>query len=151
MAVIENVIEVQCPAEVVFDALVDVRNEARWNPDLEWADKLSDGPVALGTQFRAKWKQSQVLVVECTQFERPHRWTHHNGGPVEVQLSCLVVPSGGGTRLRTRFAARPHGWFRLVFPIFVVVMRRAERANMTRIKAFLENEIAIDRPAPAEA
>ena len=43
-----------------------------------------------------------------------------------------------GTRLSVDFDARPHGWFRLVFPLFLRKLRRDEKANMTYIREALE-------------
>jgi hypothetical protein len=36
---------------------------------------------------------------------------------------------------------RPHGWFRLVFPVFLLVIRREERANMTYLRDALERRL----------
>lgn len=74
-------------------------------------------------------KQSQPLIVECTKYERPHSRTYHNGGPVEVEPDINVTPRDDGWVVVARFDAIPNGWFKLVFPIFVLIMKRAERSN----------------------
>ena len=38
--------------------------------------------------------------------------------------------------------ARPHGLFRLIFPIFLVMMKREERANMSHLRDALERRTA---------
>jgi hypothetical protein len=76
--------------------------------------------------------------VECTRFDRPREWVYVNGGPVAVTFTARLTPEGEGTRLTVTFDARPHGWFRLVFPIFLVMMKRTERANMTYVKQAVE-------------
>jgi hypothetical protein len=43
-----------------------------------------------------------------------------------------------GTRLHSDFAVRPHGWFRLVFPLFLARIRKGESANMTYLREALE-------------
>ena len=88
-------------------------------------------------QAPCKWKQSRQIEVECTAFDRPHTWTYLNGGPVAVSSPCGSHPSKRDTAVLA-FDAKPRGWFRLVFPIFVRIMRREERANMTRLKNALE-------------
>lgn len=40
--------------------------------------------------------------------------------------------------LASRFDARPQGWFRLVFPIFLLIMRKTERENKVNAKRALE-------------
>lgn len=139
MAVIENSVLIKRPIEVVFESLIDIRNELKWNPRVVLMEKLTDGPVGLGTKFKAKWKTSPVVTVECMQCERPTSWTHHNGGPIEVTLSARLEPHPEGTTLYARFEATPHGWFTLIFPLFLISIRKEEKRNMQYIKAWLES------------
>ena len=39
------------PVEEVFDFIADERNEPRYNPRMLCADKLSPGPIGLGTRL----------------------------------------------------------------------------------------------------
>ena len=72
---IENVTEIARTPEDVFDYLSDMGNEVRWNPDCISMEQLTDGPVGVGTRFRAKWKQGPVVFTEVTAYERPSNWT----------------------------------------------------------------------------
>lgn len=139
MAVVQNAAEINRSPEEVFDYLVDLRNELEWNPGVQSMEKITDGPISVGTKYRAKWKQSGTIIVECTRFDRPRGWSYANGGPVSVNLDITLVPHGDGSRLEARFDARPHGWFRLVFPVFLLVMKRQERNNMANLKQALES------------
>lgn len=138
MTVIENTVHIDRPAEAVFDYLVDLRNELEWNPGTESMEKITEGPIGVGTRYLAKWKQSKQLQVECTEYERPRRWTYVNGGPVSVRLSIQLKPDGIGTQLHSTFDAHPNGLFRLLFPVFIKIMKRQERQNMANLKAALE-------------
>jgi carbon monoxide dehydrogenase subunit G len=138
MAVIQNTTLIERAPDEVFDYLVDLRNELEWNPGVESMEKVSDGPLGVGTTYLAKWKQSRLLEVECTRFDRPREWVYVNGGPVAVTFTARLTPEGEGTRLTATFDARPKGWFRLVFPIFLLMMKRQEQANMTYVKQALE-------------
>lgn len=143
MTVISNSVEIRCTPEEAFDYLSDHRNELEWNPGIESIDKLTDGPVGLGTRYLAKWKSAPKAVeVETTAYDRPHGWTVHNGGPVEVTVTIRLQPTAEGTLLSSDFDARPHGWFRLVFPLFLVKIRKEEAANRTHIKTALERRAA---------
>ena len=73
---IENSIEIARTPEDVFDYLSDLGNEVRWNPDCVSMEQLTDGPVGVGTRFRAKWKQGPVIFPEVTAYERPRTWTY---------------------------------------------------------------------------
>jgi len=139
MTVITNSVQIRCTPEEAFDYLSDIRNELEWNPGVESVEKLSDGPVGLGTKFLAKWKAAPKPVeVELIAFDRPRGWTGHNGGPFEVTLTCRLEPGQDGTTLHTAFDVQAHGVFRVIFPIFLRKIRKEEAANMSYIKEALE-------------
>ncbi|KRF28198.1 hypothetical protein ASG91_06865 [Phycicoccus sp. Soil802] len=119
-----------CTPEVAFDYLSDHRAELEWNPKCQSMEKLTDGPVGLGTRYKAKWKGSPYIEMETVAFDRPRSWTMHNGGPLEVTFTCHLEPVQDGTRLDAVFEPTPHGWLRLAFPLFLVMLRRDEKANM---------------------
>ena len=147
MAIITNSTIIRCTPEQAFDYLVDVRSELEWNPAVETVEKLTDGPVGKGTRFAVKWRSApQAVTVEVIGFDRPYGWVSHNGGPLEVTLTIRLEAVPEGTRLRSAFEARAHGWFRMVFPFFLMRLRREERANMIHLREALER-----RPAPASA
>jgi uncharacterized protein YndB with AHSA1/START domain len=138
-AVIENTGEIARSPEDVFDYLSDMGHEVEWNPDCLSMERLTDGPVGVGTKYRAKWKQGPVIITECTQHERPRMWTYVNGGPISVTLTVILEPTAtGGTRMTARGEWSPHGWFRVIFPIFVRVMRRAEKGVIVNARRALE-------------
>ena len=126
-ALIENSIEIARTPEDVFDYLSDLGNEVRWNPDCLSMEQLTDGPVGVGTRFRAKWKQGPVIFPEVTEYQRPYNWTYVNGGSIACVLRITLEPtSGGGTRLTSRGLWSATGFARLFFPIFIRTMQRAE-------------------------
>jgi carbon monoxide dehydrogenase subunit G len=141
MAVIRSTVLIDRPTEEVFDFLSDLRNERKWNPGVESMEKVSDGPIGLGTRYLAKWKQSKMVQVECVAFDRPVSWSYHNGGPVEVTFSARLTEENGATRLNVDFDAKPHGFFVLVFPVFLLAMKRQEKANMANLKSALEQRV----------
>jgi hypothetical protein len=143
VAVIENSVEIARPVEEVFDFAADMRNELRWNPDVESMKKITEGPVGLGTRFEAKWHTSPPVTTECTYFDRPRSFSYHNGGPIEVDLTITLGSTEGVTLLTSRFDATAHGFFRLIFPIFLIILRRQEKANMVNVKRALEAQPAI--------
>jgi hypothetical protein len=138
MAVIENSVQIDRSPEEVFNYLVDLRNELKWNPDAQSMEKLTDGPIGVGTKFLAKWKQSKLIEVECIRFERPRRWAYSNGGPLSVVFDVAITPQGTGSLLVSRFDVRPHGLLKLFFPVILRELKRAEKQNMGYIKKVLE-------------
>lgn len=138
MAVIANSVEIERPIEEVFDYLSDQTNELQWNPAVVSMEKLTEGPVRVGTRYRARWKGSPAIESVCIRHERPYGWTYRNDGPIAVTLDIALEPTATGTALRAHFDATPNGWFRLFFPLFVRSLRKQERENMRCIKRVLE-------------
>lgn len=141
MTRIRNSTIIRCTPEEAFDYLSDHRSELEWNPRVESMEKVTDGPVGLGTRYRAKWKSSPEVHVETIAYDRPRGWAVHNGGPIEVTVTIRLEPVAEGTRLVSDFNARPHGWFRLIYPLFLVQIRREEKANMTYLREALERRV----------
>jgi len=140
MVLIQNSVLLDCTPERAFDYLADLGNEAEWNPDMDHTEKLTDGPVGVGTKWLAKWKSAPKPVeVEMLEHDRPSRWVAHNGGLLEVNFTGRLEPEGSGVRLHVDFDARPHGPLRLFFPILLRKLRKGEAANMEHIRAALES------------
>lgn len=138
MVLLKNSVVIGCQPEDAFDYLSDHRSELEWNPACREMVKLTDGPVGLGTRYRAKWSNSPYVELETVAFDRPRSWSMHNGGPIEVSFRCTLEAVSDGVRLTSEFTATPHGWFRLIFPLFLMGMRRQEEQNMVLIKRALE-------------
>ena len=139
MVLIQNSVLLSCTPERAFDYLTDLGNEADWNPDMDHIEKVTDGPVGVGTKWIATWKSAPKPVeVEMLEHDRPSRWVARNGGPLEVNLTGRLEREAGGVRLHVDFDARPHGPLRLFFPILLRKLRKGEAANMQRIRTALE-------------
>jgi hypothetical protein len=70
----------------VFAALSDSCSELEWNPKLQLMQRIDDGPLGVGSKFRAKWKLSKPLTLEVTRYDAPNGWSYTNDRPIEVDL-----------------------------------------------------------------
>jgi len=137
--VIENVIEIARTPEDVFDYLSNLGNEVHWNPDCLSMEQLTEGPVRVGTRFRARWKQGPAIFPEVTAYERPRSWTYENGGSIACVMDITLVPtSSGGTRLTSRGTWSANGLAKLFFPVFIRTMRKAEVRTVAYARRALE-------------
>ncbi len=144
--VIENTVEIARSPEDVFDYLSDQGNEVHWNPDCLSMEKLTDGPVGVGTRFRAKWKQGPIVFTEVSAYDRPRSWTYENGGMISCVLTATLEPTAsGGTRMTAHGLWSGHGIARLFFPVFVRTMRKVEVQVAANARRALEERR--DRPA----
>jgi uncharacterized protein YndB with AHSA1/START domain len=138
MTLFVNSAVIAAPRERVFDYVAERENEREWNPDCKSVEKLSDGPIGVGSRWRAQWKGSPVIELETTEYDRPNHMTNHNGGALEVTVTFTCGPVDDGTRLDVAFYAQPHGVAKLLFPLMERQMRRRSAENVRRIKAALE-------------
>ena len=125
----------RCTPEEAFDFLSDLRNELEWNPDMcQSVEKISHGPVALGTKFRAKWKGGPMVEVEITHYDRPRTWRAHNGGALESNFQATVEAHPEGTKVVSELELIPHGFFKLLFPIFKMIFNKEAKSAVERMQ-----------------
>lgn len=137
MVNIRNEVIIRRSRQEVFDKLSDPRCELEWNPKVEVMEAL-DNSLGVGSRFRAKWKLSKPLTLTITRFERPDGWSYSNDGPIVVDLDADLEDHPEGTLLRTSFKPKPRGAARIMFPVFLILIRREERNNMRYLKGWLE-------------
>ena len=74
MARVTGPIRIAAPIERVFDTVADSRNEPSFNPAMSDVELLTPPPIGLGARFRARMgRAGMVMLVELTEFDRPHR------------------------------------------------------------------------------
>ena len=142
MADIEGAIVINRPPEQVFDTVADERNEPRYNPRLRNVEKITTGPVGVGTRFRAetvRMGRASQMVIEFTDFDRPRRLgssTHMSS--VDFPGALTFDPVSEGTRMRWSWDVQPHGVLKLLQPLLVRMGRRQEQAIWSALKRYLE-------------
>ncbi len=137
--VVENAIEIEAGPEAVFDYCTDVLREREWNPKLLEVEKLTAGPIGLGTRFRIRLDGVGWSTTENIAFQRPSFWAATSASkPLDVRIEFEVKPTGRGSRLSVRTLLLPHGLLRLAQPILRQYMRRQWEHHLRRIKAKLE-------------
>jgi uncharacterized protein YndB with AHSA1/START domain len=135
---IKGEITIQAPVDAVFGYVSDMRNEREWNPDVRSIEKVTDGPVGVGTHYRAKWKGSPRLDVECVAFEPNESWTNRNGGTVAVTSSWRVSPTDGGSLLSSTMTVQGNGIGKIFAPMLVKRMQRGVPKRLEAIRQQLE-------------
>ena len=142
MSGISGEIVINRPVEEVFDFVADERNEPRYNPRMLRADKLSPGPIGLGTRFRAEMRtrpRPTTMTTEFTGYDPPRRLvlrTHLSA--MEIQGALTFDPVPEGTRMRWSWGVEPRGVFKLLTPLVARTGRRQEQAIWANLKRLLE-------------
>ena len=131
------------PPEDVFDYCSDLRSELQWNPRVKYVEKLSDGPVGVGTRYRARWANSGPTTVEVVQFDRPRRWeTTTRARGMSIRFRGTVTDAAQGARYTANLALDPKGLAWLLAPLALLAMRRQDQQNMHRVREALESSTA---------
>lgn len=142
MVRIEGEIVIRRPVEDVFDFVADERNEPRFNPRMRRAEQISEGPIGVGSRFRAEMVsmgRTVEMVIEFTGFERPRRLassTHMSSMDIQYTLTFEPVPEG--TRMRWSGDLEPRGTLKLLGPMVAGMGRRQEQRIWGGLKHLLE-------------
>lgn len=142
-AVVENTIEIARSAEDVFDYWVDLAREPEWNPKARRVEKVTDGPIGLGTRFEGEYLKGDTMTIEYVRFERPLAWATVGRSPrLDVNGEGRISASEDGVRLLMRMELSPKGALRLLLPILGRFMHRQQERNLAAIKRALEGSEA---------
>ncbi len=104
LVVVENAVEIARSPEDVFDYCVDLTREPEWNPKAKRVEKVTDGPIGLGTRYEAEFLKGSPMTIELVRFDRPLEWKSVG------RSSRLDARAKGGSRQRTTAHASLCGW-----------------------------------------
>jgi uncharacterized protein YndB with AHSA1/START domain len=139
---IEGEIVIGRPVEEVFDFVADQQNEPRYNTQMRGSEKITEGPIGVGTRYRAEvvtGRQVVPMVIEVTEFERPRMLASTTRmSSMDIRYALTFAPVSQGTRMRWVGDVEPKGWLRLLTPWVGWVGRRQELRIWTSLKDLLE-------------
>ena len=142
MATINGEIVIGRPVEVVFDYVADQGNEPQYNPQMVRAEKITTGPVGVGTSFRsavASRGQTVEMLIEITGYDRPHRLASATTmQQADISYTLTFEPATPGTRMRWAGQVRPRGALKLLGPLVTRMGSRQEQRIWTSLKQHLE-------------
>ena len=142
MVRVQGEIVIERPPTEVFDFVANGENEPRYNPQMRSAEKITEGPIGVGTSFRAELTGRGRVVpmtIEFTGFERPDRIVESaHMASMDLTGSLTFEPVQGGTRMRWSWDLRPTGAMRFMSPLIGSMGRRSERRVWEGLKRFLE-------------
>lgn len=131
------------PAKSVFAFVSDQTNAPRWQRGLTEVQRLTDGPVGVGTRHRFVRRlmgRQMAGENEYTRYE-PGEFVAFKAtsGGWPLEASYRVEQHGvRGTRLTAKLEIRPTGPFRLLEPLIAAALRRDVEANLAALKGLLE-------------
>jgi hypothetical protein len=153
VAVIECEADIARSPEDVFDYCSDPMNEPRWNVKMKGVEKLTDGPLGIGTRYRMDFVSGPPVMSECVRLERPSVWEMFGGSRVmRSGWRGRVLASPGGAHLVLRMEIELRGLLALATPLLRRRMRPELERDIATVKATLEGAgRPPERPPGAEA
>lgn len=136
-------IDIDRPVAEVFDYVMDVRHDVEWRTGIDESAFTSPESLGVGTTGSTRADNNgREMVVTWTVFEYQRgvlaRWTL-DSGPILGTGGYICEPAGSGTRFTLEAHVTPAGWYRLLGPIFGVIGRRGNRADVQKLKEILES------------
>ena len=149
LVVVEAEVDIDRPAEDVFDYCSDHRHEPEWNPMMTRIEKLTDGPGGAGTRYAAEFVKGPPMVMECTRFERPAAWfLTGDSRALTARGGWRVLPTADGAHLAVRVEMEPRGLLKLAAPLLRRRQQPMFQRDLRNIKARLEQAPV---PPPTES
>lgn len=145
-------IEIARPRADVAAFATDPDNATAWYENIKAVSWQSPRPLAVGTrlefvaQFLGRHLAYTYEVAELVPGERFVMRTAQGPFPMETTYTWDDV-GDGATRMTLRNRGEPAGFAKLSAPMVAGAMRRANRKDLDRLKALLEQSTSVEGPA----
>ena len=136
-------IEIHRPREEVAAFAADPCNTTVWYKNIEAVEFATPQPAAIGSRirFRAQFLGRTLdYTYEVRELEQGRRFVMATAeGPFPMETTYTWEDTKNGTRMTLRNRGEPTGFASLAVPVLTMAMRRANQADLRRLKATLES------------
>jgi uncharacterized protein YndB with AHSA1/START domain len=139
--------DIQCPAETIFDLIVDLRDQERWlgkSSAFRGTHEISPGPVGLGTTYREPGPFG-VRHGEVVEFERPTRVGFHqpmtgryHTGTIDILMRYTLTPGTQATHVHRVVTLGIPPVLKVLEPILVRATAHESRRTLLALKAYAD-------------
>jgi uncharacterized protein YndB with AHSA1/START domain len=139
--------DIHCPAETIFDVIIDFNGQERWlatSSAFHGTTQISSDPVTLGTTYTEPGPFG-VRHGTVTEFERPTKITFQQpmtmrlrAGILEVTLRYTLTPSGESTRVTRVVTIEVPRRLALAQPVLVRAFRAESGRTLAALKAYAD-------------
>lgn len=142
MTVLRKELEVDRPLDEVFAFIGDFVNSAEWDPGVEEARNVTEGPVRVGTRYELVVVfngRRLPMTYEVTAYEPPHRVVlRGTGSSVNAVDDIRFEPTPTGTRILYTADLRLKGLLRALEPFVKGRFEETGRQAMAGMKGALD-------------
>jgi len=139
--------DMQCPADKIFDVIIDFRGQDRWltkTAAFRGTSNISSSPVTLGATYREP-SPFGARHGTVTEFERPTKITFHqpmamalHSGTVDVTVRYTLAPRAQSTHVQ-RLVTLGIPWpLKLLQPLLVRKFGAEQRRTLLALKAYAD-------------
>ncbi len=143
MLEVQASIDIDRPAEVVFDFIADMANNPRWQGGMRECRWTSDPPLRFGSTYEQEARflgRTIVSSFEVVEFEPGERIRiRTTGGSMPIDVTREVASRGDGqSHVRAIVRGDSSGLFRLAEPLMKLLVGSSVRSDYRRLKEILE-------------
>lgn len=128
MAHYQATVDTPRPPAQAFAYLSDFRTAAEWDPGTVQSERLGEGPIGEGTEFRlvaAFLGRKTTLTYRIVEYQPPHAVTFRGENSTVVSLDRITFePSDGGTRILYDADLTLKGPLKLADPLLALAFNR---------------------------
>jgi len=132
------------PIEEVFDYLSDFSTTLEWDPGVVEAERLGDGPIEEGSEFRIVAEflgRRNSLLYRIVEFDAPSVVTFRGASATVVSLDRLTFePFGAGTQVTYDADLTLKGALKLADPLLAIAFRRVGDRALAGLRGALAAE-----------
>ncbi|WP_409343970.1 SRPBCC family protein [Paenibacillus sp. MBLB4367] len=138
-------ITINCPRGIASEYAANPDNAPEWYVNIKSAEWQTPKPLDIGSKisFKAQFLGRELAyiyqIVDYKPGESLVMRTVDGPFPMETTYTWESI-EGNRTRMTLRNKGIPTGFSRLVAPFMSYMMRRANRKDLTKIKALLEGQ-----------
>lgn len=139
---IDHNVDVTRPITEVFEYWADLERSPEWAAPVIERRKLTDGPVGVGTRYRAVDRfpgRTVTFELEITEFVPQERMAAVWFEPMGGGWTATFAETDGGTQVALSASVEPTGVMKLLSPLLAPWVRRQMGRDLAAFKARVES------------
>ena len=135
-------VEIARPPDAVGAYEFDPANDPTWIGGVSSAERLTDGPIAVGARVRRVGSflgRPIEWVMDVMEYVPARRLAMHAiRSPFPMDVTYELEPSSSGTTARIRIQGEARGAYGLAGPFLPTMVRRSVAGDLRRLKKLVE-------------
>lgn len=130
------------PPKEVFELISDPSNGSKFVDNIKDCQKLTDGPIGVGTKFREtrlmNGKEASADLLVSAYEPHTHVGISTETEGIKVEYHYHLSPEDGGTRVRWVCELEASGLRKMMLPMVAGIMKKEDGDHLQKLKAYLE-------------